>query len=64
MPPHDHDPGRDEGGDFRTHVLADSDISSLLAREEVERAFLLDGYMRNVDAVFERVFADTQVGSP
>ena len=54
----------DEGGDFRTHVLADADISSLLARDEVERAFSLDGYMRNVDAVFERVFADAQVGSP
>ena len=54
----------DEGGDFRTHVLADADISSLLARDEIERAFSLDGYMRNVDAVFERVFADTQVGSP
>ena len=54
----------DEGGDFRTHVLADADISSLLARDEVERAFSLDGYMRNVDTVFERVFADSQVGSP
>src|SRR5437868_13484357 len=54
----------DEGGDFRTHILADADISSLLARDEVERAFSLDGYMRNVDAVFERVFADSQVGSP
>src|ERR671917_49288 len=28
----------DEGGDFREHVLADPDISALLAREEVERA--------------------------
>src|SRR5437764_8962669 len=54
----------DEGGDFRTHVLADSDISSRLPSEEVEHAFSLDGYILNVDAVFERVFAESQVRSP
>src|ERR671931_802675 len=54
----------DEGGDFRAHVLADADIAKRLAREEVERAFSLDGYMRNVGKVFARVFADTQAGSP
>jgi adenylosuccinate lyase len=46
----------DEGGDFRAHVLADSDISARLPREDVERAFSVEGYMRNVDAVFARVF--------
>src|ERR671917_1390827 len=48
----------DEGGDFRALVLADADISSRLAREEVERVFSPDTYMRNVDAVFARVFGE------
>jgi adenylosuccinate lyase len=54
----------DEGGDFRSHVLADADIAKRLTREEVERVFSLDGYMRNVGKVFARVFADSQAGSP
>jgi adenylosuccinate lyase len=52
----------DEGGEFRAHAHADADISSRLSREEVERAFSLDGYMRNVDAVFARVFNDSPIG--
>ena len=50
----------DEGGDFRSHVLADADISARLTREEVERVFSLEGYLRNVDAVFARVFTDSR----
>ena len=46
----------DEGGDFRTRVLADADITSRLSRDEIERAFALDTYLRNVDKVFARVF--------
>jgi adenylosuccinate lyase len=52
----------DEGGDFRSHVLADADISARLTREEVEQVFSLGRYLRNVDAVFNRVFADAQAG--
>jgi adenylosuccinate lyase len=52
----------DEGGDFRAHVLSDADITSRLPREEVERAFSVEGYLRNVDAVFARVFADSLAG--
>jgi len=48
----------DEGADFRALVLADEDINTRLARAEIERAFALDTYLRNVDAVFARVFAD------
>ncbi|HEX8853868.1 MAG TPA: hypothetical protein VF754_10300, partial [Pyrinomonadaceae bacterium] len=47
-----------EGGDFRARVLADADITRLLAREQIEGAFSVDYYLRNVDAVFARVFAD------
>jgi adenylosuccinate lyase len=50
----------DEGGEFREHVLADADISARLAREEVERIFSPEAYMRNVGAVFARVFDETR----
>ena len=46
----------DEGGDFRTRVLADTDINARLSREQIEHAFALDTYLRNVDAIFARVF--------
>ncbi|HZB47207.1 MAG TPA: hypothetical protein VE360_18245, partial [Pyrinomonadaceae bacterium] len=46
----------DEGADFRALVLADADIAGRLAREEVERVFAPGTYMRNVGAVFARVF--------
>jgi len=44
----------DRGGDFRDRVLADSRISELLSKEEIERAFSLDQALRHVDAIFER----------
>jgi len=50
----------DEGGDFRTRVLADADINRHLTREAVEHVFALDTYLRNVDAVFARVFDRVQ----
>lgn len=46
----------DEGGDFREHVLADADITARLSREEVEKVFRPATYLRNVDAIFARVF--------
>jgi len=46
----------DEGGDFRARVLEDADITAHLTREQIERAFALDTYLRNVDKVFARVF--------
>ncbi len=46
----------DEGEDFRALVLADTDIAARLSREEIERVFAPGTYMRNVDAVFARVF--------
>ncbi|MFL6210239.1 MAG: adenylosuccinate lyase [Pyrinomonadaceae bacterium] len=45
-----------EGGDFRALVLADKEINERLPRAQIERAFALDTYLRNVDAVFARVF--------
>jgi adenylosuccinate lyase len=50
----------DEGGDFRTRVLEDPDINSRLARDEIERAFALDTYLRNIGKVFVRVFDERE----
>src|SRR6195256_3459190 len=47
----------DEGKDFQTLVKADPDISAHLTEAEIERVFLLGAYLRNVGAVFARVFA-------
>jgi adenylosuccinate lyase len=46
----------DEGADFQALLLADPDISRHLTPEQIGRAFSLDTYLRNVDAVFDRVF--------
>jgi adenylosuccinate lyase len=47
-----------EQRDFKDLVLADADISRMLAREEIERAFDLNDQLRNVDAIFARVFQE------
>ncbi len=47
-----------EGGDFRTRVAADADIAAHLTHEQIADAFALDTYLRNVDAIFARVFTD------
>ncbi len=46
----------DEGGDFHALVAADADIRKHLSLEEIDRVFSLDTYLKNVDAVFGRVF--------
>src|SRR6195256_4974945 len=46
----------DEGKDFQTLVKTDNDIKSKLSVEEIERVFSLDHYLRNIDAIFDRVF--------
>src|ERR671927_1448526 len=50
----------DEGGEFREHLLADTEVTSRLTREEVERVFSPAAYMRNVSKVFARVFGEAQ----
>jgi adenylosuccinate lyase len=44
----------DHGGEFRDRVLADSQITELLTKEEIDRAFSLDESLRHVDAIFDR----------
>jgi adenylosuccinate lyase len=46
-----------EQQDFRSLLLADADVMRVLTRQEIDKAFDLDDHFRNVDAIFERVFA-------
>jgi adenylosuccinate lyase len=50
----------DEGGEFQKLVGEDADIKSKLTQEEIDKAFSLDHYLRNVDKVFARVFGEGQ----
>ena len=46
----------DENEDFQKLVKSDPEIAKQLSEAEIERIFSLDTYLRNVDAIFERVF--------
>ncbi len=45
-----------EQTDFKTLLLADADLVKVLPPAEIEKAFDLDDQLRNVDAIFGRVF--------
>jgi adenylosuccinate lyase len=45
-----------EQKDFKTLLLADPDLMKVLTPAEVEKAFDLNDQLRNVDAIFDRVF--------
>src|SRR5580765_3794463 len=46
-----------EQRDFKTLLLEDADLTKVLSRDEIEKAFDLNEHFRNVDAIFDRVFA-------
>jgi adenylosuccinate lyase len=46
----------DEQKEFKPLLLADADVTKVLPAEEIEKAFDLKDQLRNVDAVFKRVF--------
>ena len=46
----------DEQRDFKPLLLADADITRTLPAAEIEKAFDLKEQLRNVDAIFKRVF--------
>ena len=48
----------DENGDFQELVKSDADIKAHLSGDEINRVFSLDTYLRNVDTIFKRVFAE------
>ncbi len=45
-----------EQQDFKTLLLGDADVTAVLPVADIEKAFDLDEQLRNVDAIFERVF--------
>jgi adenylosuccinate lyase len=47
----------DEGRDLKTLISGDKEINGRLNHEQIDRAFSLDTYLRNIDAIFQRVFA-------
>jgi adenylosuccinate lyase len=46
-----------EQRDFKTLLLEDAELTKVLSRDELEKAFDLNEHFRNVDAIFDRVFA-------
>jgi adenylosuccinate lyase len=46
----------DNNENFQELLKQDADIKSHLSSEEIEGVFKLDTYLRNVDAIFDRVF--------
>lgn len=46
----------DEGGEYKDLVMQDEDIRAKLSVEEIEKAFDVKHYLRNVEKVFARVF--------
>ena len=45
-------------GDFRAVIEADPEIAKLVSREKLAETFSVERQLRNVDAIFARVFAD------
>jgi adenylosuccinate lyase len=50
----------DKNENFQDLLKQDADIKSHLSGEEIDGVFKLDTYLRNVDAIFERVFGEVQ----
>lgn len=50
----------DEDADYRELIEKDTEISSNLSPEEIDRAFNLKHYLRNTEKVFDRVFGPNQ----
>ena len=48
----------DEKKDFRALIESDPEIKAQLTPSEIERAFSVDTYLRNVDTIFKRVFGN------
>jgi adenylosuccinate lyase len=46
-----------EQKDFKSLLLADPDLTRVLSPADIEKAFDLNDQLRNVDAIFDRVFA-------
>jgi adenylosuccinate lyase len=51
-----------EQRDFKDLIAADPDVASRLSRDAIDEAFDLKAQLRNVDAIFDRVFRPVAVG--
>ena len=47
----------DEGLDFKSLLLGDSEVMAVLSSDDISRAFDLDVQLRHVDAIMDRAFA-------
>ena len=45
-----------ESRDFKALLLADADVTKVLPREELDKAFDLNAQLKHVDTIFQRVF--------
>ena len=50
--------------DFKQVLLQDADVTKVLTPDDIEKAFDLNDHFRNVDAIFERVFAPVPLAAP
>ena len=48
----------DQNQDFQELLKADEEITALLSEKEIEQVFSLKTYLRNIDAIFNRVFTE------
>ena len=48
----------EEGADFREELLSDSELMKLISKDEINEAFNLDYYLKNIDNIFKRVFGE------
>jgi adenylosuccinate lyase len=50
----------DEQADFKSLLLTDPDVTTVLTPHEIEKAFDLGEQLRNVDTIFARVFSESR----
>ena len=48
----------ENGGEFLDRIQADPEITEVLSKDEIERAFSLENALRNVDAIYARTLED------
>ena len=48
----------EEGKDFKTELLGDTDVTAALSVEEIEEKFDLGYHTKHVDTIFARVFGE------
>ena len=48
----------EDGKDFKTELLADTDVTAALSADEIEEKFDLGYHTKHVDTIFARVFGD------